>query len=472
MVVMQSDKDSSLQFNKMTKEPVPRLVLSLAVPTIIAMLITVIYNTCDTYFVSQINKSASAAVGALFALMSIIQAVGFGFGMGSASLISIKLGEKKSQDANEIASSGLVAAFLFGAVIGAVGLILLEPMLKVLGCSNTMMPYAKPYATFILISAPISSSTFVLNNTLRSEGHSKLAMLGMGVGGILNVILDPIFIFTFNLGTGGAALATAISQLVSFIILFSFFVCGKSIIKIKFKFVSKKLSVYGKIITTGLPTICRQGLGSVATAILNVQAVVYGDAMVASISIANKVYMLARNIVIGLGQGFQPVAGYNFGANKPNRAFKAFSFSTIVGSSFCVVVSVIILVFRTEVMTLFSKDAEVILHGQQMLLFYSFVMPFLAFSTYVNQFMQGLGFKTHATILASCRQGIFFIPLIFVLPIYLKSVGVQLTQPIADFLTFLVSIPFIIWFYRSKFKGKTDFEKGEIINDSNAQTIE
>ncbi len=464
---MKNGKNSSLQFEKMTKTPVPKLVLSLAVPTIIAMLITVIYNTCDTYFVSQINKSASAAVGAVFALMSIIQAIGFGVGMGSASLISIKLGEKKVDEASQIASSGTVAAFLFGAVVGVFGLIFLEPMLKVLGCSETMMPYAKPYATFILISAPISTSTFVLNNTLRAEGHSKLAMWGMGIGGILNVILDPIFIFTLNMGTGGAALATAISQTLSFLILISLFVFEKSIVKINLKNVSKKLSVYGKIISTGLPTICRQGLGSVATAILNVQAVVYGDAMVASISIANKVYMLARNIVIGLGQGFQPVAGYNFGSKKPTRAFKAFSFSTIVGSIFCVVVSVIIAIFRTEVMTLFSKDLEVVSLGQQMLLFYSFVIPFLAFSTYVNQFMQGLGFKTHATILASCRQGIFFIPLIFILPIFLKDVGVQITQPIADFLTFIVSIPFIVWFYRSQFKGREDIE----LSDNNSEEI-
>jgi putative MATE family efflux protein len=278
----------------MMETPIPRLVLALALPTVISMLITVIYNTADTYFVSQINKSASAAVGAVFSVMSLIQAVGFGFAMGAGSLVSLKLGEKDRGAADRYASSAFFAALLLGGVVGGIGLLFLTPMLKLLGCSETMMPYAIPYARCILIAAPLSCSTFVLNNTLRSEGHSLFSMIGMSTGGILNLILDPILIFGCKMGTGGAALATAISQCVSFIILLSMFLLKKSEVNLQIRNVSRHFEDYKKIVLTGLPTVCRQGLGSVASAALNIQAVVYGDAAVAAITIANKVYMLVR----------------------------------------------------------------------------------------------------------------------------------------------------------------------------------
>ena len=204
---------SEQQYKRMMETPIPKLVTSLAIPTTISMLITVIYNTADTYFVSQIDKSASAAVGAVFSIMSIIQAIGFGLGMGSGSLISRKLGAKENEAANMYSTSAFFAALLVGGLIGIAGLLFLEPFLTLLGCSDTMMPHAIPYAKYILIAAPISCATFVLNNTLRSEGYSKLSTIGMSIGGILNVILDPIFIFTLKMGTGGAALATMISQI-------------------------------------------------------------------------------------------------------------------------------------------------------------------------------------------------------------------------------------------------------------------
>ena len=219
--------DSEQQYQRMVQTPIPKLVSSLAIPTTVGMLITVIYNTADTYFVSQINKSAAAAVGAVYAVMSIIQAIGFGLGMGSGSLISRKLGAKEDQAAHTYASSAFFAAILCGALISVLGLLFLEPMLKLLGCSETMMPHAIPYAKFVLIAAPISCSTFVLNNTLRSQGRSMQATIGMSIGGILNVILDPVFIFGLNMGTGGAALATAISQSVNFCVLLCFFLAGK-----------------------------------------------------------------------------------------------------------------------------------------------------------------------------------------------------------------------------------------------------
>lgn len=445
--------DSEKQYTRMMETPISKLVTSLAIPTTIGMLITVIYNTADTYFVSQINKSASAAVGAVYAVMSIIQAIGFGLGMGSGSLISRKLGAKEDQMANTYAASAFAAAILAGALMSVLGLLFLEPFLRLLGCSDTMMPHAVPYAKYIFLAAPISCSTFVLNNTLRSQGRSTQATIGMSIGGILNVILDPILIFGLQMGTGGAALATAISQTVNFCVLLGFFLTGKSIVSVHPKHISRKFADYQAIITTGLPTICRQGLGSVAAAVLNIQAIAYGgDAAGAAITISNKVYILVRNMVMGLGQGFQPVAGYNYGAGNKKRAWEAFAFATKAGSVMCIGFAAVIAIFASPIMWWFCNDAEVAAIGIQTLYLNCAVLPFLAFSTYVNQLYQGLGFKGQATFLASCRQGIFFLPAVVLLPLFFDCLGVQAAQPFGDLCTFLISIPFIIHFYKRYMK--------------------
>lgn len=299
--------NSAEQYEKMIGTPIPQLVSSLAIPTTISMLVTVIYNTADTYFVSQINKSASAAVGMVYTLMAILQAVGYGLGMGAGSLISRKLGEKDDDAAERYAVSAFVAAILAGAVVGWGCLAGLKPILRALKCTDTMLPYAVPYARWILLVAPVSCASFVLNNTLRAEGESTLAMWGLGLGGVLNIVLDPLFIFTLDMGAGGAALATAVSQVVSFVLLLMFFLTGRSIVRLRLRSVSRHFCDYWLIFSTGLPTVCRQGLGSVASAVLNMQAVLYGDAAVSAITIANKLYVFVRNLVIGIGQGFQPL---------------------------------------------------------------------------------------------------------------------------------------------------------------------
>lgn len=443
--------NSEQQYQRMLETPIPRLVMSLAVPTVIGSLITVVYNTADTYFVSQINKSASAAVGAVYAIMAVIQALGYGVGVGAGSLISRKLGQKDNEAADRYASSAFFAAILAGTFVTVAGLSFLKPFLRLLGCTDTMMPYAIPYAKYILWAAPINCATFVLNNTLRSEGFSKLAMIGIGAGGILNVLLDPLLIFTLGLGTGGAALATMISQTVSFCILAAQFVSGRSIVRIHFKCVSRKFADYRLIVATGLPTICRQGLGSVAAAVLNIQAVGYGgDAAGAAITIANKVYTLARQICIGIGQGFQPVAGYNYGAGDKKRAWQAFAFAVKLGSAICVAFAAVATLFAKEIMWWFCEDAQVAQLGIETLYMASAVMPFLAFSTYVNQLYQCLGFKAQATFLASCRQGVFFLPTVLLLPLVLGCLGVEASQPVADLCTFLISVPFLIRFYRKQ----------------------
>jgi Na+-driven multidrug efflux pump len=317
------------------------------------------------------------------------------------------------------------------------------------------MPHAIPYARFILIAAPLNCATFVLNTTLRSEGLSLLSMVGITTGGILNMILDPILINGFDMGTGGAAIATMASQTVSFSILFSFFLFGKSIVKINIKSVSRHFKDYGAIVTTGIPTIFRQGLASIASAALNIQAIEYGgDAAGAAMTIANKVYMLVRNIIVGLGQGFQPAAGYNYGAGNKKRTWECFTFAIKVGTVICLVFGGFSALFAEEIMWFFCDDAEVAVIGTKTLYFLCACIPFMAFSTFVNQLYQGLGFKLQATFLASCRQGIFFLPVIWALPLFIDLTGVQSAQSIADMCTFFISIPFIIIFYRKYIIGK------------------
>ena len=447
-MVMQQVLNSEERYKQMIETPIPRLVTQIAIPTVISMLVTVIYSTADTYFVSQINKSASAAVGMVYALMAVIQAVGYGLGMGAGSLISRMLGEKNDSAADRYASSAFFASVVVGAAVGWGCLAALMPILRLLKCTDTIMPYAAAYARYILLAAPISCSSFVLNNTLRAEGESQIAMWGLGIGGILNILLDPLFIFTFKMGAGGAALATAVGQTVSFLVLLAMFLTGKSIVRIRFRFVSRSLRDYGLIFTTGLPTICRQGLGSLAAAVLNMQAVAYGDAAVSAITIANKVYVLVRNIVLGVGQGFQPVVGYNYSAKKLERTWQSFVFSSLVGTVICVLAAVFVSLFAAPVMRWFCDDAEVVRIGTQTLYFVCAVMPLMAVSTYVNQLYQCLGFKTAATFLASCRQGIFFLPAVFALPLIWGCMGVQLSQPLADGLTFVISVPFVVIFYR------------------------
>lgn len=436
------------QHEKMLNTPIPKLVLSLSVPTVIGMLITVIYNTADTYFVSQINKSASAAVGVVYTVMAIIQAIGYGFGMGCGSLISRMLGKKADDAAHKFAASALYGSVLAGAVISVLGLCFLEPFMELLGCTETMLPYAKDYAFYILIGAPVTCASFVLNNILRCQGQSRLAMIGTVTGGVLNMGLDPLFIFTFNMGTGGAALATIISQAVTFIILLMYFVFKKSIVSISPKYISRHPKDYALILATGAPTVCRQGLGSLAAALLNLNAVVYGDAAVAAVTIANKVYVLVRNIVIGVGQGFQPVAGYNFGAGDKKRTKSAFRFACTLGSAVCVISAAAIAALARPIMMWFCHDSAVADIGRQTLLYCCAVMPFMAVSTYVNQLYQCLGYKIPATFLASCRQGVFFIPAILLLPLIFGITGVEIAQPAADLCTFIISIPFLIVFMR------------------------
>ena len=436
----------------MTETPIPRLITSLAIPTTLSQLITVIYNTADTYFVSHISTSASAAVGVAFALQAIIQAFGFGISMGCSSLVSRRLGQKRDGEAEMYASSAFFGAIALGFMLLAAGLSCLKPLMRLLGSTETILPYACDYSRIILIGAPVMCTSFVLNNILKAEGEANLSMIGLCAGGVINIALDPLFIFKLGMGISGAALATVISQLISLVILLLMFRSGRSILKIRLSAVSRKFSTYWELMKIGFPTICRQGMASVASALLNRGAAVYGgefaDAAVAAVTISNKIYMLVRSMMIGIGQGFQPVAGYNYGAGRYSRVRKAFWFSVLVGTVISTAAALAIGSNTEAVMHWFRDDPKVVEIGSRALLYAAVVMPLMAYSTFVNQLYQCLGFSLAASVLASCRQGIFFVPIILFLPKLIGLEGVKAAQPASDLMTFIVSVPFRRAFFR------------------------
>lgn len=451
-----SDK-SIAEYKRMTEAPVFGLVLRLSVPTTISQLITSIYNIVDTYFVSSLGNAATSAVGVVFSIQSIIQAVGFGFGMGAQSLISRRLGEKKKAEADLFATSGFVAAFLMGLLIMGLGLINIPFVMRLFGATETALEPACDYGLWILVGAPVFCSSFVLNNILRGEGKASLSMVGLCSGGVINIGLDALFIKGMNMGVAGAALATMISQVVSFGVLITFFILKKSTVRLRVASIGRRPGVYFNIFRVGIPTFFRQSLGSLATALLNVTVRPYGDTAMSAVSIANKIYMLLRSMLIGVGQGFQPVTGFNYGAKRYDRVRSSFNAALILGTVYGVAAGAILLIFPAGIMSLFRRgDEEVIAIGGLMLRFLGCSMPLLGYSTFVNQLYQSLGFVAPATLLASCRQGIFFVPLILILPRFFGLNAILMTQAVSDILTFLLSVPFHILIFRRRIPPRSE----------------
>lgn len=435
----------------MLEADVPPLICSLAVPTIISMLVTSIYNMADTYFVSQINTSASGAVGIVFSIMAIIQAVGFTVGMGSGSIVSRLLGQDKMEEANVYASSAVLTALILGLFLGALGLFDLEQLIWLLGSTPTIHPYAVDYAIYILLGAPVMILSFTLNNLLRWQGRANLSVLGLATGGILNMILDPIFIFGLDMGIGGAGAATLLSQCVSLAILSSFFFRKKNDLRISVSCLSRSPKIYLAILKQGMPSFFRQAVFSVATMALNFNAKLYGDAAVAAMSIVNKVFMVANSIIIGFGQGFQPVLGYNYGAGKLDRVKQALVFSLKVCTMILLVAAIMGYVFAPEIITVFRRnDPDVIAIGTRALRFQSFTLPMGAVLAFSNMLFQSLGKSWRATLLAICRQGLF-IPLVYLLRWRFGLTGLEATQPVADLLAFLFAASVMLHYFLREF---------------------
>lgn len=440
--------DSEQQRQRMLTEPIGPLLFKKAAPTVLIQLITVIYNTADTYFVAKIDTGASAAVGVVFSLMAVIQAVGGSIGMGANSLISPMLGRKEVDKACRVGSTAALMSVIAGVLIGALGLLFLKPLVVLIGARGEVVPYAADYARYILIAAPFLTSSFVLNSILRAEGQVLFSMLAMVSGGILNLFIDPLLIFNCGLGIAGAAIATMLSQMTSFTIMAVIFLRDRSIVRLRPGYIGRTAKDYLHIVRMGVPTLFRQGMASLSSALLNIQAAPFGAAAVAAISIANKLYMLVRHIVIGVGQGFQPIAGYCYGAKRYSRVKKVFWVSTAAATVICVSIALALWFFREPVMRWFRDDPDVVRIGAEMLGFLCATIPLMGFSTYVNQLYQCLGFAVGATVLASCRQGIFFVPLVFLLPALFGITGITAVQAASDLLTFLISIPFLIFFFR------------------------
>lgn len=458
---MESSNREEKQYIKMTQTPISKLVTKLAVPTTISMLVTSIYSLADTFFVSQLSTSASSAVGIVFSLQTIVQAVGFTLGMGSGSLLARRLGEKNKKAADTYASTAFFTAIAIGTIIMISGLLFTPQIMTMLGATETNIDYTIAYGNYIIWGVPFICASFVLNNILRSEGKAALSMIGLTAGGILNIILDPIFIFTLNMETAGAALATLISQAISFILLISMFIFKKSNIKLSIRNISFRPKTYGEILITGMPSLSRQGLASVATVLLNTSANPYGDAAIAAMSITTKVAMLVFCVCIGIGQGFMPVAGYNYGAKMFDRVKKAFRFTLITDSVIMIILAAGIYIFAPQIMSIFrAEDPTVIEIGTAAMRAQCIAMPLMATTIVANSLLQSVGKSLMATILSCCRQGLFFIPLILTLPSLLGLTGIEYSQAISDGLTFLVSVPFLIWFFKclKKEQEKTPME--------------
>ena len=428
------------KYRQMIETPVNRLIPRLAVPTIISMLVTSIYNMADTFFVSQLSTSASGAVGVMFSAMSMIQAIGFTLGMGSGNHISRSLGNRDEERAGVFAATAFYTAAIIGVGILAVGTLFSRQLVFFLGATETIAPYAQDYARYILIGAPFMMTSFVMNNILRSQGNAVFAMVGITVGGILNMILDPLLIFGLDLGISGAAIATMVSQIISFCILLYQCNARPDCIKIQLSKFLPSGKVYGEILHAGLPSFCRQGLASAAAVILNFAAGPYGDAAIAAMSIVTRFMMFINSSLIGFGQGFQPVCGFNFGAERYDRVLEAFWFCVKVAVIMLTVFGIVSFGISRPIITAFRReDLQVIEIGTLALRLQLLTMPFQAWVIMVNMLTQSIGYGFRASLVAMGRQGLFLIPALLILPKLFGILGLQMAQPIADMLTFVLA---------------------------------
>ena len=436
------------QYKEMTETSVEKLILRLSVPTIISMLVTNIYNMADTFFVGKLGTSASAAIGIVFSLMTINQALGFMCGHGCGSNISRKLGNKQGNEAIKFASTGFFMSLFLGVLIMIIGIIFMEPLLRIMGSTDTIMPYAKSYGICILLSAPFMTGSCVLNNVLRYEGKASLAMVGLTLGGVLNIIGDPIFIFVFNMGTLGAGISTAVSQVISFFVLLSMFGGDRTVSRLRFSAISWDIKDILNILYTGLPSLIRQGMMSVSTMVLNYMSMPYGDAAIAAMSIVSRVCNFIFAIALGISQGFQPVSAFNFGAKKFKRVKRAFIFCCGLSMIILGILSVLSLIFSGHIIGLFRDDADVIGVGTFALRAQCIVLFVSPITLAASMMFQGAGENLASSIASFLRSGITFIPMVAILPRFFGIYGIQLAQPLADVISFVVVMPLIVRFFK------------------------
>lgn len=436
----------------LTQAPVSRVILTMAVPTIVSMLVTCFYVIVDTYFVGQLNTQSTAAVGIVFPLMSLIQAIGSFFGHGSGAYMSRELGARRTDNASSMATTGLVYALLTGILIAVVALLFLRPLSLVLGSTATSLPFTEQYMAIILLGAPFQIASFTLNSQLRMQGNARYAMWGIISGALLNVILDPILIFACGLQLRGAALATVIGQLVSVAILLA--MChfrATAGVRLRPRFLSLHWHYAREIVYGGSPSLSRQGLASISVVLLNVAAAGYGDAAVAAMSIVSRVTMFVMAVIVGLGQGFQPFCGYCYGAALYNRLRHGFWFTVRVGFIFLLFFSAVFFCFAEQTIAVFRDDAIVIAIGSTALRWHLAVYPLNAYIMVGNMMLQTTRRPLRANVLSSARKGLVFIPFILILPHLFGLMGIAMCQAVCDVVTFIIAIPIV----RSAFREMT-----------------
>ena len=446
------------QYEKMTETPISKLVVTLSIPTIASMLVTNIYNLVDTAFVGRLGTSASGAVGIVFGFMSIIQAFGFMFGQGSGSILSRALGSQDKESATIHASVGFVGSFMCGLIISLFGFLLLDDIVMFLGSTLTIAPYAKTYISFILAAAPFMCSSFTLNNLLRYEGKASLGMIGLMFGAILNMVGDPILMFGLGMGIAGAGLSTALSQIVSWSILLFMFLGGHTESKINLiKAFQAGPAVVGNIMATGFPSLLRQGLNSLTTVLLNSRCGVYGDAAVAAMSIVSRIVFFTFSIALGVGQGFQPVSAYNYGARKYSRIREGYRFTAILAEGIIIVGVTILIVFASPLIRLMRDDPEVIVIGTRALRLQALSNLLLPPCMVTEMLYQSTGHRAGATMLSALRSGLLFIPSLLILSSVRGLAGIQEAQPLSVVLSFPFTVMFAVLFFRKL--PKVDGEK-------------
>lgn len=421
-------------------EPVSKAVNRMSLPAIIGLLVMAVYNIVDTMFVAWLGTEATGATQVVFPIMMLISSFGLAFGMGGGSYISRLLGSKEYDKANKVATVSIGTTFILGALFTVFGLVYLEPLLRFFGASDSVMSMSKDYGLFIILGTIFTMSNMTLNNMLRGEGSAKISMIGQAVGAILNIILDPILIFVFDWGIAGAAIATSFSQFVTFTILMSKYLRQHSIAKINIKFFKPSKDIYKEILKIGIPTFFRQILVSVSLGILNNGAVIHGgDDLLAAVGLVFKVYMMPMYVLFGIGQGFQPVVGYNFGAKNKKRVIDTLKYSIKLSFLIAVISCIVLMVFQKTILGIFKPTEAVMEYGIKGLRYYSLVMIFLAFTNSIGIFYQAIGKGKESLLLAVARQGLIFIPLIYILPIFFGSNGILGAQLTADIITFVLA---------------------------------
>lgn len=432
-------------YDKMTKTPLTKLIVSLGIPTTISMLVTNIYNMADTYFVGTLGESPQAATGILFTLQAIIQAIGFMLGQGSGTMVSKSLADRNKKEAGEYVSTGFFAALALGLILMTGGLLFLTPFMRLLGSTDTILPYAKQYGACVLISCPVVMGSFVLNNNLRYEGQSFYAMIGLVTGGLLNIGGDYLLVMVCRLGILGAGVSTAVSQFISFFILLYFFK-QKAQSEIRLHTVSRNKMVYTTIARVGFPALIRQGLSSISSGLLNNLTRPYGDAAIAAMSVVNRFSAFIMCVGLGIGQGYQPVASFNYQAKEYKRVKQGLLITMLIG--FCLIASLAVpgFIFASDIIYLFQKNDAVLEVGVFALRCACIGTLFLPLSVPVNMLYQSIRKAGISSILSLLRSGLMFIPTLLISTHFLGITGIQISQPLADIFTGLASIPFILYF--------------------------